>query len=586
MHKLMPLSLLALATTACALIYWAGLTGPLILDDITNLGALQQWLAGHSSWQAVLFENLSGPLGRPLSMATFMADAAVWGMAPFGFKLSNLLLHLGTGVVVFLLLKKIAARDPHLGPHAAMTAAVISAVWLLHPLHVGTVLYVIQRMAMLSAVLMMLTMLAYLHGRELIERNALRRGARWLFIVVPLLTVLAALAKENGLLALLLCGVLEWVYYRPAAGQRRPIVVRRFVVWLVAAPILLGVVVLLARPELFLADYGNRPFTLTQRLLTETRVLFDYVGNLLVPIAHRFSYIRDDYVISTGLFSPWTTALSSIGWLIIIGLAVRLRSKLPAFSAGIGIFLAGHAMESSVFPLMVYFEHRNYLPSLGLLLAVAAVLVSGWGHLAKRLDHPHTISYAGITLLLLVLMFASHGRVQVWETKELLVQQSLQNYPDSRFLRTEMAALEMNRSIPYLSAARKHLTHLTHSERDMVRMIGHLDLIRIDCLADGAVKHDDLNRVFAIEPKIMQADLVMTIRQLVDMSKAGICTGLAPEQVADHLSAWLDRRPQPDTLQLKGRLRIAAAQLYTSVQRNQDAMRQTELARKSGLSDS
>jgi hypothetical protein len=59
--------------------------------------------------------------------------------------------------------------------------------------------------------------------------------------------------------------------------------------------------------------------------------------------------------------------------LFIVGLiilAIYARKRLPLFSLGILWFFCGHVLESTVYPLELMFLHRNYLPSLGILLAV------------------------------------------------------------------------------------------------------------------------------------------------------------------------------------------------------------------------
>lgn len=577
--------LLLLAAAACIPLYWPGLHGPFLFDDIPNLGLVQLWLEGGAGWRTVVFDNLAGPLGRPLSMATFLTDGALWGMNPFGFKLTNLGLHLVIGLAIYLLVHRIARRDPQLGGHPRLVAAVVSAIWLLHPLHAGTVLYVVQRMAMLSALFIVLAMLAYLHGRERIERGDLRAGMIWLFGVVPVLTVLGAFSKENGVLALLLCGVVEWVYFRPAAGTRRPTGVRVFQIALVAAPIALGLVLLVAKPDLFLDGYANRPFTLVQRLLTESRVLFDYLGKLLLPVGHQFSIMRDDYTISTGLLSPPTTALALAGWIGLVVAAIRLRTVLPSFSAGIGIYLAGHAIESGVFPLMVYFEHRNYLPSIGVLLALAGLATVIARHAAPKMDHPRPVGVTAVALLLLTLAFATHGRALVWQTKELLIHQSLQNFPDSRFVRAEMAALEMNRPFPDVEAAREHFRYLADSERPLTRMNGRLGLIKIDCLVDGRVSDGALQRTFEIQPRALEADLVMSLRGLINMARDSDCEGLGPARIAELLATWLDRIAQPESLDLKARLRIETARLFAFDGQFRRALEQARHARASGLAN-
>jgi len=577
-------SIFLIVLIACIPLYWPGLHGTFVFDDIPNLGTLQLWLNGHAGWRTVVFENLAGPLGRPLSMATFLADGAIWGMDPFGFKLTNLLLHLVIGVTIYLLVLSIARRDRHLNANPELIAAAVSAIWLLHPLHAGTVLYIIQRMAMLSALFIVLAMLAYIHGRECIERGAVRRGMIWLFTIVPLLTVLGAFSKENGLLALLLCGVVEWVYFRPPAGDRRPPAVRWFQAGLVGGPIMLGLLALLLKPDLFLSGYENRTFTLVQRLLTESRVLFDYLGKLLLPVGNKFSLMRDDYAISTGLTSPPTTALALLGWAVIVTAVVRLRAKLPSFSAGVGIFLAGHAIESGVFPLMVYYEHRNYMPSIGIFITLAGLAIVISHHAASRMDHPRPVGVSAFALLLATLAFATHGRALVWQTKELLIRQSVEAYPDSRFVRAELAAMEMNRPIPNPEAAREQFRYLVKSERLLSQMNGRLGLIKIDCLVDGNVQPIALQQAFATIPDTMEADLVMSLRGLADLSKRRQCTGLDPETVAQRLAEWLEKMPFSEAFALKARLRIEAAKLFADAGLPSAAIGQAEIAMPSGLS--
>jgi hypothetical protein len=187
--------LIALALTA--LVYVPGLRGPFLFDDIPNLRPLQDWLSGLTGWHEVLFGNRSGLFGRPLSMLSFILDAKLFGMAPFSFKLTNLLIHLACGALIYALLHRLLLRDPHLHQRAALAALAISAIWLLHPLQVSTVLYIVQRMAQLSALFILLALLAYVHGREALEQGRLRSGVTWLFLAVPAATALGMLCKEK-----------------------------------------------------------------------------------------------------------------------------------------------------------------------------------------------------------------------------------------------------------------------------------------------------------------------------------------------------------------------------------------------------
>jgi hypothetical protein len=133
---------------------------------------------------------------------------------------------------------------------------------------------------------------------------------------------------------------------------------------------------LLFNPDYILAPYATRNFSLYERLLTETRVLWDYIRWILVPDTNAYTFYYENYPLSTGLLSPLSTLFAALGIMALLVLVVVLRKRLPWLSFGIGFFLAGHALESTVIALELVFEHRNYVPSYGLLFGAVATLFS------------------------------------------------------------------------------------------------------------------------------------------------------------------------------------------------------------------
>jgi len=118
----------------------------------------------------------------------------------------------------------------------------------------------------------------------------------------------------------------------------------------------------------FLSKYEFRDFDMLERLLTQSRILFMYVHNILIPRGTGTGLIHDDLITSDGFFSPMTTTISIISWISLIVIAFALKSKQKLISFGIGFFLVGHLLESTFIPLELYFEHRNYLPMVGVFL--------------------------------------------------------------------------------------------------------------------------------------------------------------------------------------------------------------------------
>lgn len=555
------LALVAIIVVTAA-VYLPGLDGGLIFDDRPNLEPVTQWLNGEISASQVVFGNASGPLGRPVAMASFVFNIVIGGDSIMALKVGNLLLHLLTGVFLYFLLRALIARDRHLAQHNSWIPLALTAVWLLHPMMVGTVLYVVQRMAILSTLFVIAALLAFVHARVRIEAGKSLTGSALLFIGVPMLTILAALSKENGLLAPLLCGVIEWVYFVPKKAHRRPLPARLFAQIFIALPMAAALVLVVLQPGFLLDGYANRQFGLLERVLTQSRVLFDYAGNLILPSGPKLSPLRDDYQVSSTLFSPMTTFFSTVGWLILTGMAVGLRKQVQGFTAGLGIYLIGHSMESTVFPLLLYFEHRNYLPSLGIFLASASLLAMLGNFARQKMENPRIVLQVGIAGLLVTLTAATFARASVWSSSESLVRQALVNYPNSVHLLTELQRIHMTKSNPDVASARQLSFKLMNRDLPTTRLIGMLNLMRIDCLVDGKTNTDLVARAFETKPETLEPDLFTIIDALATVVREEPCANLSPKRMGDGISSMLEQSSFPSNNHLVWRLRFLAGQLY------------------------
>jgi tetratricopeptide (TPR) repeat protein len=162
-------------------------------------------------------------------------------------------------------------------------------------------------------------------------------------------------------------------------------------------------------------------------LLTESRVLFFYLGLLLFPHIRAFGLYHDDIVLSTGLLAPWTTLVSVLLWAGLVGLALWGVRRRALWSFAVLWYLVGHALESSLVSLELVYEHRNYLPSFGILFAVGYYLVSG----LERLANGRRLAYPLAGLLVAVLAFTTFTRAGIWGDKYTVIEFSLRNHPNS-----------------------------------------------------------------------------------------------------------------------------------------------------------
>ena len=578
-HRLILLSVVALLGLT-ALVYWPGLSGPFLLDDLSNLQPVRDWTEGRLGFANVVTGNASGPLGRPLSMATFAANAALGGYSPYSFKLGNLVLHLLCGSLIFALFSTLCRRDSRMRNTTAWLPVAMTGVWLLHPLLVSTVLYSVQRMAILSALFTLTAMLCWWHGRQAIENGDIRRGSLLMFGAFPAMTILATLSKETGLLAPFLCWVLEAAYFSPRTGDKRPLAARLFIGFACVLPLLAGVTAFLFQPERLLGGYANREFTLTERLLTEPRVLFDYLGALLMPWGPSMGIFQDDYLVSKSVVSPPSTFFALAGWVTLMLLGWRLRRSVPALAAGIGLYLVGHALESSVVPLYIYFEHRNYLPSIGAILAFTGAAAWAADCLKQRMDSPGLVFTSCAAGLILGLAAATYARTTVWQNKEAILASSLKHHPNSRGLRMEIAHFAMNLTPANVNLAASQYHVLLQQKNPVDREIGSLGLAAMDCFTQGRLHNIASNSLLASKVEVFGPELLSAVRNLSEIVIARPCEDLPPQRLAELLVAWLDRSPVDEARITKWHARYLAARLHMAAHgsSSNDALSQARIA--------
>ncbi len=364
------------------LIYLPGLGGSFVFDDYHNIVRNYQihvksfTLADISQLFSSADEQTHIISSRPVAKLSFAMNYFIGGLDPYGFKLVNLLIHLLTAWTIFLVVSWISRADrlfeyniyhPVKPEYSRWIALLAAVIWLVHPLNVSTVLYAVQRMAQLSTLFTLLGFAAYLRCRLSQFENSQATGHLALFTGLFICWPLGMLSKENAVILPLLCLVAEITLFRFVAMST----LLRRLYQILGLTIFATVVYFLYNPDFIMSTYQIRDFTLEQRLMTESRVLWTYVHSLLLPDLARMGLYLDDFPLSTGLLHPVSTLLSIIAWSVVFLSAIILRHRLPILSFSILWFLVGHFIESSFLALEIAFEHRNYLPGIGVILGMS-----------------------------------------------------------------------------------------------------------------------------------------------------------------------------------------------------------------------
>lgn len=363
-----------------AAVYTPGISGSWLFDDYPNI--VENPGVHISDWSVPSLARaaLASPASdfkRPLASLSFAINYLTTGASAPAMKLTNLVIHLLNGLFAFLVLRLVFASARPANEASAgdgRWAAVAAIGWMLLPINLTSVLYVVQRMESMANLAVLAGLWAYLHGRR--QRLNGKGGLALALLGVILATGVGALSKETAVMLPLYAGLTEACLFhwrrRVTEDTSRDWPVIGFFVAILVVPLVAGIT-WLAPGLLQPSTWATRNFTLGTRLLSEARIVVDYIGWTLFPTPRALSFYHDDFVISQSLLDPPSTLISIVAIVGLVASAWILRKRLPLFSLGVAWYLGCHTLTGTVLPLELIYEHRNYFSSLGLVLAVAAL---------------------------------------------------------------------------------------------------------------------------------------------------------------------------------------------------------------------
>lgn len=445
-----------------------GVSGAFYFDDYGTLVGLGEGVGINSwgaFWQFVLGSE-TGPGGRPIALATFVLNGRSWPTSPEPFLWTNIGIHLANAFLVFLFLTLLLSPAKKINPLVRQWLPALAAlIWALHPYQVSTVLYVVQRMTSLSVLFQLLALITFLQFRASWQFFNVQRMVLWLFLGVVAF-VFSYFTKEIALLLPLQLFVLEvfcGIVYGDASNK--PIKqLRSFLIFPAA-------IVFLAYPLWIFINHSveflltgaeppsNRSFTLYERLMTQGRVLGDYLSDIFLPKLQTGAVFYDGYPVSTSLFQPVSTIIWWLTHLSLLAVSIIKRQRWPFLYLAVVWFYANHVLESSVFMLELKFEHRNYFALLGWVIGVVYVsLALNVRHLLRVVLLVAAISILAIMQYLTATLWGNplHASV-VWVEKNPYSTRALDNaanrlinYPETVEIALEYLrrAIEMDPSDP------------------------------------------------------------------------------------------------------------------------------------------
>lgn len=372
------------------LCYANSFTVPFVLDDVTSILTNPQLPAFTFSLKPRILGELSFALNYHLG-----------GFNPAGYHGVNLLLHLLNAVFVYLLVQLLfrtplatapegvsPGHDPAFPRLIGFGAALL---FVSHPLQTQAVTYLAQRVTVLATCFYLGALLCYAASRL----SGTRTPAAALLGLSLLLAIAGVLSKENAVTVPLTILLFELTFFR-GDWRRRLLPLGWYLLPLMAAPLLmlsrLGIATdLLGDVSRLTAESGAPPRM--HYLLTQFPVIVSYLRLFCLPVDQNLDHAvvlrvtpLDPVVIAAAFLLAALAAAGGLSW-HKARRAAGGAGILPGLAAfGIGWFFIALLVEASIIPIRdVIFEHRLYLPSVGLAILVAA----GAGALVCRLSRNH-----------------------------------------------------------------------------------------------------------------------------------------------------------------------------------------------------
>jgi tetratricopeptide (TPR) repeat protein len=356
---------------------------------------------------------------RPVPMLTFALNWYIGKDNVIGYHIVNNTIHLVTTFFLFLTVLNLFMspnlKTKYQGSEYAI--AFLSAIlWAVNPVQTQAVTYIVQRMASFAAMFYIIGIYFYLKTRLYPPGYK-----RFLFIAGCLLSFILALgSKQNTATFPIALAIIEILFFQNLKDRstRRKVTLSLTIGGAVMT-VFLTILYIKGNIAHFLDGYENRMFTLRERLLTEPRIIIYYISQIFYPMATRLSLVHD-INISTSLFKPWTTIPSFLNIIFLLSIGIFQAIKRPIVTLAILFYFINHIIESTMLPLELIFEHRNYLPSFFLFFPIATGLIWLIDYFKKKNSFIQILLVVSIAGVIFSFFTGTIVRNRAWATEKKL----------------------------------------------------------------------------------------------------------------------------------------------------------------------
>src|SRR6266513_311405 len=415
------------------------------------------------------FTHTVGGNWHPLTTISHMGDCQLWGLKPAAHHLTNILLHSIAVILLFLVLQQMTG--------ALWQSAFVAALFAIHPLHVESVAWVSERKDVLSAVLLMLTLAAYVRyaGAPSIGR----------YLIVLMIFALGLMSKPMLVTVPFVFLLLDhWPLrrfdkverFKPGSGITRSLNQRPSFLFLEKTPLLvlsgLSCLVTIWAQDQATGSLEQLPFT--WRLSNALVSYIEYARQTFWP-----ARLAVFYPYPNNPLSIWKVTLASAFLLTVSAIAIFLRKKRPYVLTGwfwyvgmlvpvIGIVQIGEQGHA---------DRYTYLPQIGLFL----LIVWGVADLANTWHLRREYLWLAATITIAVLSYRAAVQTVFWKNSERLLDHTLSGTSDNDFAHNNLGFLylrhgELDKAISHFETAIKIRSGKSQTRYNLGTALVHVNL--------------------------------------------------------------------------------------------------------------
>ncbi len=281
----------------------------------------------------------------PLVYTTFWLEHKLWGFAPAGYHIVNVLLHLANTLLVWHLLRRLAVPG----------AWVVAAVFAVHPLHVESVAWIIERKDVLSGLFYLASVLAWMRFVE-------KPSSRW---YVWSLVLYAAGLLSKSIVVTLPAALLIYHWWKQGRLTSTDL-------WRLVPFFAVGLVITVGDLSFYRSEStASLDYSLAERMLIASHALWFYAGKLLWPSELAVIYPRWDIHIADPL--AWGYLVAAVALVVALW---HFRSQLGRGPLAGALFFAVTISPVLGFVDYTYMKYafvadrHQYLAGIGVMVVV------------------------------------------------------------------------------------------------------------------------------------------------------------------------------------------------------------------------